>query len=128
MATTSQELNDRGRASDREAGDALDDRADDIISVGEPIPIVAAARYTRGYRIWVRFADGLEGEIDLESELWGEVFEPLRDIEEFKRFRVDFDTLVWPTGASLAPEFVHEQVQLAVDDAVKPQTAPQTVA
>jgi hypothetical protein len=35
-----------------------------------------------GHRVWLRFDDGLEGEIDLAGELRGEVFEPLRDLVE----------------------------------------------
>ena len=40
---------------------------------------VIEARYLEGYKIWLRFEDGAEGEIDLTGELNGEVFEPLRD-------------------------------------------------
>ena len=37
------------------------------------------ARYVSRYLVWVRFSDGVEGEIDLVSELEGPVFEPLKD-------------------------------------------------
>jgi hypothetical protein len=40
---------------------------------------VIEARYLEDYKIWLRFEDGSEGEVDLEGELHGEVFEPLRD-------------------------------------------------
>ena len=44
-----------------------------------------------------------EGVIDLEDELWGEVFEPLKDLDVFRCFRVDteLDTIVWPTRCRL---------------------------
>jgi Protein of unknown function (DUF2442) len=79
------------------------------------IPRVIDARHAGGYRVWLRFADGLTGEIDLESELWGEVFEPLKDVAEFAKLRADpeLDTIVWPNGADFAPEFLYEQVQKA---------------
>jgi hypothetical protein len=75
---------------------------------------VVDARYVGDHVIWVRFRDGSEGEIDLGSELVGPVFEPLRDPEVFKRFRVDpeFRTLVWPNGADFAPEFLHRKVRV----------------
>ena len=38
------------------------------------------AKYINGYRIWLSFNDGSQGEIDLLSELYGEIFEPLKDI------------------------------------------------
>jgi hypothetical protein len=79
------------------------------------IPRVIDARHAGGYRVWLRFADGLTGEIDLEAELWGDVFEPLKDVAEFAKLRADpeLDTIVWPNGADLAPEFLYEQVKKA---------------
>ena len=73
-------------------------------------PRLCGAEYLRGYKILVTFEDGKAGVIDLEHELWGEVFEPLRDVGLFRRFRFDseLDTIVWPTGADLAPEYLYE--------------------
>ena len=75
---------------------------------------VIEARYVRDYIIWLKFRDGTSGEIDLESELWGEVFEPLKDIAFFRQFSVhpEFETLVWPNGADFAPEFLHDNVRV----------------
>ena len=65
---------------------------------------VTEAHYIAGYVVKLKFRDGTEGEIDLGPELRGPVFEPLRDIEHLKLFRVDpeFHTLVWPNGADLS--------------------------
>lgn len=75
-------------------------------------PRLTAAEYVGGYRVRLSYEDGTRGEVDLESELWGEVFEPLRDVERFKTFRIDAElgTLVWPNGADLAPEFLYRKV------------------
>ncbi len=75
---------------------------------------VIEARYVGGYVIWLRFRDGTSGEIDLTKELHGPVFEPLRDLKVFSQFQVhpEFHTLTWPTGADLAPEFLHESVRV----------------
>lgn len=76
--------------------------------------IVEEARYVRDYVVWLRFRDGTSGEIDLEPELWGEVFEPLKDVEFFRSLRVDPEcgTIVWPNGADFAPEFLHDNVRV----------------
>jgi hypothetical protein len=68
-----------------------------------------AVRVLRPYVIEVTFQDGVRREIDLESELWGEVFEPLRDPALFTQAAVDptFGSVFWPTGADLAPEFLY---------------------
>ena len=73
---------------------------------------VTDARYQEGYKIWIRFDDGTEGTVDLESELKGPVFEPLKDPETFRQFHVDriTKTIVWANGADLAPEFLRAKV------------------
>ena len=75
---------------------------------------VKEAKYIRDYVIWLRFNDGAEGEINLESELEGEVFAPLRDKTMFRRFCVDpeIETIVWENGADLAPEFLYENMRV----------------
>lgn len=75
-----------------------------------PIPHVIEARPLGGHRVWLRFDDGAEGELDLAGELDGPVFAPLRDPAYFARFTVD-DTLVWPNGADFAPEFLRERLR-----------------
>ena len=67
------------------------------------IPHVIDASLRGAHRVWIRFDDGLEGEVD------GEIFERLRDPAYFARFSVD-DTLTWPNGADFAPEFLRELV------------------
>ena len=89
------------------------------------IPRLRGAEYLRDYKILATFEDGKTGVIDLEHELWDEVFEPLRDVGLFRRFRFapELDTIVWPTGADLAPEFLYEnavagELQPVVESAV----------
>jgi hypothetical protein len=71
------------------------------------------ARHAGKYRVWLRFDDDLSGEIDLEDELWGPVFDPLRDVEEFAQVRADpeLETVVWPNGADFAPEFLYDRLR-----------------
>jgi len=78
-------------------------------------PRVTEAHHVRDYVLHVRFADGNEGDVDLEGELFGEVFEPLRDPTYFRQFQVrpDLGTVVWPNGADFAPEFLHDLVRIS---------------
>lgn len=75
---------------------------------------ILEARHIGGYVIWLRFRDGTAGEIDLENQLHGAVFERLRDPSVFRQFAVhpEFQTLVWPNGADFAPEFLHDNVRV----------------
>lgn len=52
-------------------------------------PKLISAEYIDKYIILVSFSNGLPGEVDLEKELWGDVFEPLKALSEFKKFKID---------------------------------------
>ncbi len=73
---------------------------------------VVKAEYKKDYLIWVKFNDDAEGIVDLKNELYGEMFEPLKDVNKFKSFRVDpeLETITWSNGADLAPEFLHDHL------------------
>ncbi len=75
---------------------------------------LAEARYVRDFVLWLRFTDGVEGEVDLRGELTGPVFEPLRDVQTFRSFQVhpDLHTVTWPNGADFAPEFLHSLIRV----------------
>ena len=64
------------------------------------------------YRIKLKFNNGAEGVVDLAEELYGEVFEPLNDIELFKSFFLTSPTIEWPSGADFAPEYLFEVAKL----------------
>ena len=77
------------------------------------LPMLREARYQGDYRVWLKFSDGVEGEIDLEEELWGEMFEPLKDKTRFSELILDNElgTIVWPNGADFAPEFLYQKLR-----------------
>ena len=60
------------------------------------------------YQVWIKFDDGKSGQINLEDEIWGEVFEPMKAINYFKNFKIGNDTLSWENEADLAPDFLYE--------------------
>lgn len=78
-----------------------------------PYTRVVEARHVAGYRVWLRFQDGLEGEVDLNdlagAPRRGSVFEPLQDPAYFAQFSVDW-TLTWPNGADVAPESLYARL------------------
>lgn len=80
------------------------------------LPRLVDARYVHGYTVWLRFADGAEGEVDLSHELDGEVFAPLKNIQYFQTFSLhpELHTLVWSNGADFAPEFLRNALRVAV--------------
>jgi hypothetical protein len=75
---------------------------------------VTSARYLDEYKIWIEFNDGTAGVADLHNVLWGQIFEPLKDRESFKNFKISkiMNTIEWENGADLAPEFLYEKVKI----------------
>ena len=76
---------------------------------------ITHARYVADHTVWLRFSDGVEGEVDLSDELHGEVFEPLKDTAYFQQLQVhpELRTVVWPNGADFAPEFLRSALRVA---------------
>ena len=77
---------------------------------------VTDVKYVRDYVIWVKFNDGIDGEVDLSAELEGEVFGPLKDKTLFQTVKVDplLQTIVWDNGADLAPEFLYDNLRISI--------------
>jgi hypothetical protein len=71
--------------------------------------VVTKAIYLRDRILDLTFNDGLSAEIDFSA--WIEkypFFAPLKDTNYFKNFSLDGWTVVWPNGADIAPETLHE--------------------
>ncbi len=64
------------------------------------------------YRLWIRFADGVEGEVDLSHLVGKGVFAPWQDPDEFEKVFVDPETATaaWPGGIDLAPDALYQQI------------------
>jgi hypothetical protein len=80
-----------------------------------------------GHRLAVQFDDGVSGTIDLTSELFGPMFEPLKDETLFAQVRLDeFGAPSWPNGADLAPDAIYAELtgQSIVSSAAKARPIP----
>jgi Protein of unknown function (DUF2442) len=75
---------------------------------------VTAVKPVGGYRLWLRFSDGSEGEIEMRPHLhsFRNMFAPLEDPAYFARVRVSraAGTICWPNGLDLDPEVLHHRV------------------
>ena len=62
---------------------------------------IVEVRPLEGYRLWLRFEDGIEGTVDVAEMIrFQGVFALLRDRENFLRVRVDSEigTVCWPAS------------------------------
>jgi hypothetical protein len=68
------------------------------------------------FRLFVRFFDGLEGEVDIKKFLRSKkvrrtVFEPLRDPAMFEMAYLELGAVTWPNGTDLAPDTMHDEIK-----------------
>ncbi|MGQ0431507.1 MAG: DUF2442 domain-containing protein [Microthrixaceae bacterium] len=71
------------------------------------IPRPVAVEVLPPYAIRVTFDDGVVNDTDLADELWGPMFEPLKDPAYFAQVRVEGGDVVWPNGLDLDPVVLH---------------------
>lgn len=81
------------------------------------LPSVVNFKYLSEYKLILTFDDGKVKLVDLKDRLWGEVFEPLKNINYFKRITLDGSTITWSNGADFAPETLYE---IGIDISPKP--------
>jgi hypothetical protein len=69
------------------------------------------------YRLRVVFDDGTTGTISLEEQLFGPMFEPLKEVAFFEQVSIDkFGAICWPNGADLAPDAIYDDLRSARDE------------
>ena len=67
------------------------------------IPDVIAVEVIPPYGLHLTFDDGVIRDVDLAGELWGPVFESLKDPAFFAQVCVDHGTVVGPTESTSIP-------------------------
>jgi len=79
------------------------------------MPRIIRVAALSGHRLHVEFDDGTSGEIEMADRLFGPVFEPLHNAEEFGKVFVDeFGAIAWPCGADLAPDAIYQRLTSTV--------------
>ncbi|HEY4832019.1 MAG TPA: DUF2442 domain-containing protein [Waddliaceae bacterium] len=73
---------------------------------------IVACKPRPNYCVWIRFDDGLEGEVDLHDLVGKGVFAAWASIEFFNQVRVDLrtDTLSWGQEIDLDPYVLREKI------------------
>lgn len=71
---------------------------------------VTLAQALPKYRLYVEFADGTRGIVDMAHFLAGEcgVFKLLRETDTFMQAHVEDGAVTWPGELDLAPDRMHE--------------------
>jgi hypothetical protein len=83
---------------------------------------ITHAKVVGPYSLELTFDDGLSKRVNLRNELYGVVFEPLRDSDYFAQVSIDPEagTVAWPNGADFAPDYLYH----FAPEALAADTAP----
>jgi len=69
------------------------------------IPHIVSAKAMAGYRLWVEFADGIKGEIDLSEWVGEGVFKAWLDEKAFKKFIITPNKKIeWSEDIDMDPD------------------------
>lgn len=71
------------------------------------VPRVTAVEVRPPCGLRLTFNDGRTRNVDLADEMWGPMFEPLKDSDFFAQVTVHHGTVVWPNGLDLDPVVLH---------------------
>jgi len=68
---------------------------------------VTDVEYVKDYTMNLRFSNGKTRVVDFLPLLKGEMFEPLKDLDNFIQFGLTHWTLEWYNGADFAPDYLY---------------------
>ena len=74
---------------------------------------IVEAQPTANYRLYLRFEDGVAGEVDIAKLVrFTGIFASLKDQSEFQKVTVNAElgTICWPNGADLDPDVLYAQI------------------
>jgi hypothetical protein len=86
---------------------------------------ITSAEARPGYRLWVKFADGVEGEVTLDHLVGEGVFAAWENLEVFLDVAIDpvAGTVVWPGGIDLAPDGLYARITRGSASSGTPQSS-----
>jgi hypothetical protein len=77
------------------------------------IPRVTTVEVRPPFSLHLTFDDGVIRDVNLADDLWGPMFEPLKDPAFFAQVHIDHGTVAWPNGVDLDPLVLHGDFQPA---------------
>ena len=86
------------------------------------LPEIVDVRHARDFVLWLRFRDGLEGEIDLGDMVRSQqgALSALADRALFTRVYLDGGSVAWPNGLDWAPETLYQRLLETTESRTQP--------
>ena len=72
---------------------------------------ITNAKYVKDYKVWLSFNNGTEGTVDFTDKINSlAIFEPLKNKDFFKDFKINSWTLEWDNDIDIAPESLYRMI------------------
>jgi len=83
-----------------------------LVMLTKHVNKIVACRPLSKYRVWIRFDDGLEGEVDLNHLVGKGVFKAWDSVQFFNQVRIDprTNTLAWGDDIDLDPYVLRDKI------------------
>jgi hypothetical protein len=95
--------------------------------VGKPIPVEVAPR--PGYRLWLRYDDGTEGEVDLSDMVGKGVFEAWKDPAVFEDVKIGpHGQIGWGEEIDICPDALYLELTGKTPEELFPRLRTVSVA
>ena len=76
-----------------------------------PMKKITGLKVLENYRVWLRFDDGVEGEVDFRHKPRTGVYAPWQDYEFFRRARIgEYGELRWDDQLDFGPDSLWLQI------------------
>jgi hypothetical protein len=72
---------------------------------------ITKANYLNEYKIELEFNNQKKGVVNLKPYLDKKIYEPLKNLSNFKKFQLNSWTIEWENGADFSPEFLLENLK-----------------
>jgi hypothetical protein len=72
---------------------------------------IVEVRAEKNHNLWLRFADGVTGIVQLDPSEFTGVLEPLQDPVFFEKVYVEHGAAAWPGEIDLAPDALYRELQ-----------------
>jgi uncharacterized protein DUF2442 len=72
---------------------------------------IVEVRAEKNHSLWLRFADGVAGIVQLDPNEFIGALEPLRDLDFFGKVYVEHGAVSWPGEIDLAPDALYRELQ-----------------
>jgi hypothetical protein len=67
---------------------------------------IIKANYLQEYKIELEFNNQKKGVVNFQPYLDKKIYEPLKNLSTFKKFKLNSWTIEWENGADFSPEFL----------------------